>query len=81
MSGSKYCGVTSDWNYKARTLDVSMPGYITTQCRKFNYPDPQCPQHCPYPPPPGQYKTAAQTLPPADTSPKISAKQIKKYNK
>eukprot|EP00957_Ditylum_brightwellii_P152561 11612654-Ditylum_brightwellii.AAC.1 len=81
ISGSKYCGVTLDWNYNTQTLDVSMPCYITTQCKKFYHPDPQRPQHCPYPPPPQQYGTAAQALPPANTSPKISAKQIKKYNK
>eukprot|EP00957_Ditylum_brightwellii_P206997 15350999-Ditylum_brightwellii.AAC.1 len=70
MSGSKYCGVILDWNYNSQTLDVSMQGYITTQYKKFNHPDPQCPQHYPYPPLPQQYVTVAQTLPPADTFPR-----------
>jgi hypothetical protein len=27
-TGAKYLGLTLDWDYNARTLDVSMPGYV-----------------------------------------------------
>jgi hypothetical protein len=30
-TGDLYCGITLKWNYDARTLDISMPGYIKTQ--------------------------------------------------
>jgi len=30
-TGSLYCGITLDWNYTQRTLDISMPGYIKKQ--------------------------------------------------
>jgi hypothetical protein len=26
--GSRYCGLTIDWNYDQRTVDISIPGYI-----------------------------------------------------
>ena len=26
--GALYCGITLEWNYKERWLDISMPGYI-----------------------------------------------------
>jgi hypothetical protein len=27
-TGDLYCGIKLNWNYKARTVDLSMPGYI-----------------------------------------------------
>jgi hypothetical protein len=29
------CGITLDWNYAARTLDISMPGYIKKKIGKI----------------------------------------------
>ncbi len=31
-AGDLYCGINLKWNYHARTLDISMPGYI---CKQF----------------------------------------------
>ena len=33
--GKKYCGLTLDWDYKARTVKISMPGYIKKLLQKF----------------------------------------------
>ncbi|KAL7483265.1 hypothetical protein ACHAW6_008916 [Cyclotella cf. meneghiniana] len=46
--GSLYCGITLKWNYKNRTLDISMPGYVEKQLQKYNYPKPMKLQHCPW---------------------------------
>eukprot|EP00957_Ditylum_brightwellii_P059924 4549611-Ditylum_brightwellii.AAC.1 len=54
-----------------------MPGYIATQCKKFNHPDPARPQHCPYPPPPKQFGKDAQLLPTPDTTSAISPERMK----
>jgi hypothetical protein len=29
--GNLYCGATLKWNYQARTVDLSMPGYVATR--------------------------------------------------
>ena len=29
--GTKYCGITLDWNYNLRTLTISMPGYLRAE--------------------------------------------------
>eukprot|EP00957_Ditylum_brightwellii_P013544 1020993-Ditylum_brightwellii.AAC.1 len=55
-----------------------MPGYIATQHKKFNYPDPARPQHCPYPPPPKFFGKDAQLLPTPDTTPAISPEWMKR---
>ena len=34
-TGSLYCGLTLLWDYQARTVDVSMPGYVERALVKF----------------------------------------------
>lgn len=34
-TGALYCGLTLDWDYIHRTVDVSMPGYIERALQKF----------------------------------------------
>ena len=43
--GGGYCGLTLDWNYEKKYVDVSMPGYITKYLHKFQYPKTNRPQH------------------------------------
>jgi hypothetical protein len=35
--GTKYCGLTIDWDCKARTIDISMPGYVESVIHKLQY--------------------------------------------
>jgi hypothetical protein len=42
--GKLYCGVSLDWNYQQRTVDLSMPGYVTAALHKYQYKTPK--QHC-----------------------------------
>jgi len=34
--GSLYCGITLEWDYVGRTVDISMPGYIRKNCRNIS---------------------------------------------
>ena len=47
-TGSLFCGLTIDWDYAARTCDISMPEYLQTALLKFQHPAPKRPQHAPH---------------------------------
>ena len=48
MSGSNYCGLHFEWNYKLGYVDVSMPGYIAKTLEMFQHVAPAKPQHTPH---------------------------------
>ena len=75
--GDLYCGIKLKWDYEARTLDISMPGYIIKLLYKYKHRMRTHPQHCPYSPAPKQYGANAQTPLPVDISPKLSPEEIK----
>jgi hypothetical protein len=54
-TGGLYCGITLKWDYDARTVDISMPGYILKQLLKYLHSNPKRPQHAPYPAAPKTY--------------------------
>ena len=76
-AGDLYCGITLRWDYSARTVDISMPGYIKKLLQKYKHKMPIKPQHCPYTPAPKQYGAKAQAPLPVDISPKLSDDEIK----
>lgn len=47
-TGAKYIGLTIDWDYKNRTVDISMPGYIAKALQRFQHEKPIKPQHSPH---------------------------------
>ena len=47
-TGSTYLGLTLKWDYVARTVDISMPGYIARALSRFQHPVPNRPQHSPH---------------------------------
>ena len=51
-TGNLYCSIKLKLDYNNRTLDISMPGYIIKQLKKYKQNCPECLQHCPYAPPP-----------------------------
>ncbi len=63
-AGELYCGITLDWNYAARWVDIAMP---------YNQPPPLKPQHCPSTPNPIVYGKDNQAPTPGNTSPLIVA--------
>jgi hypothetical protein len=42
-----YSGATLTWDYKNRTCDISMPGYVSNVLSKFQHDAPKHPQHTP----------------------------------
>jgi hypothetical protein len=47
-TGSLYCGITLDWDYANKHVDLSMPGYIKDALHKFQHPLPKRPQYAPH---------------------------------
>ena len=68
-SSDLYCGIKLHWDYSARTVDISMPGYIKKLLQKYKHKMPIKPQHCPYTLAPKQYGAKAQAPIPANISP------------
>jgi Reverse transcriptase (RNA-dependent DNA polymerase). len=48
-TGSLYCGLTLQWNYDEKYIDISMPGYIQKVLTKFQHPPPRRKQDAPAP--------------------------------
>jgi hypothetical protein len=53
-----------------------MPGYIKNALQRYNHEPPSKQQHCPYPPQPKKYGSAAQEPTPIDTSPTLDKNGI-----
>ncbi len=47
-SGSKYIGITFDWDYRNRRVHLSMPGYITKALQRFGHERPGRMQNLPH---------------------------------
>jgi hypothetical protein len=76
--GDLYCGITLDWDYDNRTLDISLPGYINKVLQRFEHKQPSKPQHCPFQPNPRKYGKDAQDPLPIDNSELLDLKGIRK---
>ena len=46
-TGSKYVGISLMWEYKQRTLETSVPGFVNKALTKYQHPKPAKPQHAP----------------------------------
>ena len=66
--GKLYCGITLDWNYAKRWIDISMPGYIKKLLQRYHQKTPKRPQHSLYCAHPKVYGAAAQDAMPRDES-------------
>ena len=77
-SGDLYCGISLDWNYDKRYVDISMAKYVGKQLLRYDHPHPEKPQHCPYSPNPIKYGKDNQETVPCDTSPKLDEKGKKR---
>ena len=78
MSGTHYLGLTLHWNYKQRTVDLSMPGYIQRALERFQHPFPSKPQHSPHAAPPSFF---GKEIPPSadpPISPPATPEQVKR---
>ncbi len=79
-TGDLYCGISLPWDYKARKLEILMPGYIKKQLLKYEHIMQRI-QHCPYSPEPKKYGAKAQFPLTQDNSRKLTNKEIKQVQK
>jgi hypothetical protein len=74
MEGKNYLGLTLDWNYEKRYVDISMPGYVPAARLKFQHPMPKKPQYAPHPWKAPVYGQKIQYTAKPDTSPPLDKK-------
>ena len=58
--GTKYIGITLDWDYEGRKVHLSLPGYNTKALKRFNHEPPSKRQDSPYPHTPPKYGAKLQ---------------------
>jgi len=67
----QYLGLTLEWDYAARTCDISMPGYIERALQRFLHPKPTRPQDSPHTFKRPEYGAKSQYAEPEDTTPAL----------
>jgi hypothetical protein len=75
-NGGAYCGLTLDWDYKNRTVDLSMPVYIKAALHKYQHPAPERPEHATHTWNPPIYGAKAQFVTEETISPALSDKDV-----
>ena len=78
MTGSRYLGLTLDWDYIKREVHLSMLDYVPAALIRFHHTAPKKPQHQPFPHVQPKYGETKQYAPDEDTSPPLDEKG-KKY--
>jgi hypothetical protein len=68
--GKLYCGISLDWDYDKRTVDISMPNYIKKLLQRFQHELKKA-QHSPFNCSPKRYGKDAQLPLPLDESPRL----------
>ena len=76
-TGARYCGLTLEWDYLNRTVDISIPGYIERTLQCFQHPPPTQPQHSPHAWQKPTYGATIQYAPAPDTTAPLDAKDTK----
>ena len=74
-TGSKYCGITLEWDYDNRTVDLSMPKYVPKKLKEFDHLNTSRPQHAPHKSPP-RFSNSQKSVPVND-SPQLSKERTK----
>jgi hypothetical protein len=72
-TASMYCGITLKWDYVARSVHLSMPGYIKKVLKTYLDKRPKRPQHAPHAWTAPSYGSKVQLTPPADNSEPLDA--------
>ena len=73
--GELYCGVSINWDYHNRHVDISMPGYVEAALHKFQHPAPTRPEDSPHAWNQPTYGAKVQYAEALDTSPRLSAEE------
>lgn len=75
-TGTQYLGLTLDWDYEARTVDISMPDYIEKALARFQHTAPTKAQHSPHAWQKPNYGATQQMTNEPDDSPPLDAKDV-----
>jgi hypothetical protein len=75
--GKLFCGITLEWDYKNRRVDLSMPGYIDKVRHKYHHDMPKQPEHQPHTCATPHHGVKIQMTEDADSSPPLSPAEIK----
>ena len=75
-AGTNYCGLTIDWDYRARTCDISLPGYVERALHRFQHRPSKKPQYSPHAHQKPNYGSAQQLTLPEDTSAPLDSDSI-----
>ena len=76
--GRLFCGITLDWNYNMKHVDMSVPGYVQRNRTKSQHPNPLNPQQSPYQATPIRYGTKVQHPVQLDTTALPPPEKIKR---
>ena len=75
-TGTLFLGIKLKWNYKAGSVDLSMPGYIKEALKKFQHPVLPRPEDSPYPAPNAKWGPDSQLTAPNDKSKRLDAAAV-----
>ena len=76
-TGKNYCGLTLDWQYQNKHVDVSLPGYIGKLLHRLAHNRPLRPVHAPHKWNKPIFGRHVQRGTPTDTSPLLPQEEIK----
>ena len=74
----QFCGIDLHWNYRKRTVTLSMPGYIQNLLHKLQHKQPAKPEHNPHTWKPPKYGQKAQYVEPTPDLPILPPHRIKR---
>ena len=77
-TGSLYCGITLEWDYVGKTVDILMPGYIKKKLQEYTHAFKGRLQTCPYSPEPKRFGADAQAPIVTDRTAALNVKRIKR---
>ena len=80
-TGTLFLGIKLKWNYKAGTVDLSMPGYIKEVLKKFQHPVPPRTEDLPYPAPNTKWEPDSQLTDLKDESKRLDAAEVNRLQK
>lgn len=75
--GKLYCGITLEWDYVNRTVDLSMPDYVAKALQRFEHSFPKGNEDSPHQWQPPNYGAKQQLTDPIDTSRPLESKEVK----
>jgi len=71
---TKYIGLTINWDYVIRNVNIHMPGYLSKAMQRFKHPTPAKQQNAPHPHIAPNYGAKVQFSPEDDDSPPLTRK-------